>query len=328
MKMLAGVGPSIYEDWRNTPVASLISEASPLKTKKGKKTKASRLQEGSPVVSLNRIRIRRMANLLEDERFGGPLLPKCDWEMVEELLQEAQRNPAAQHAVDSYMAGQAATHKTRALDAAGDPHASRQGHLDAIEIHKQGAESARAAKNDRLAHSHDLHVAHHERHAAVHAARKGKHVPQHHVADPYPQQKPADATKHWVAKHHGPAATKPVQHEPDMPGYEGVPKHIQKQAARAQHVTSVAHKVGRGVGDNVHTMKAKAHGHGQASSEHLQTSLHLFHSGDHKRALQHFNAAVKEKGHHHKVMADVDARERQASRRAAPAGPRGGLHSR
>jgi hypothetical protein len=339
-KRLAGIGVA-YDTWQTPP--AVLAES----------------KKGAPV-SRKRVAIHRMAHLLEDQRLGGSVsLPQFDEWRIDRLMEaEAAYAKSAQQHHWGARAATAAAHKQ---DKAGDSKASHEAHAHAAERHRQAAKHLAAAGDTHTAHVHDQWARHHEMHAAHHARAMGgvHHTAHAPVAPAAPAAAPAKkgGLVHrlkqklkgaggidWAAKA---AETEPhravhVQKDPfpskkapphaaaAAAAHKAIDRHQaglgpKQQPAHVKH-SELAMKAGHAATNVSQNPNVSSHGKAQAykraSHEHLHAALSAFHSGDHEKALQHFNAAIHHMNKHSQHMGDVAAQGRQAARRAAPVGPR------
>jgi hypothetical protein len=322
-KRLAGIG-STYENWKKP---DLLDESEALDPKKLR-------------VSLGRMKIRNLANMLEEERIGGSLrLPQFETWRIKRLVTEAETSPAAQAAAQHHMAARKATTAAHETHSWNNPQQSARYHQHAAELHRRAAKHMAASGDARTAHTHDQWARHHEQWAAHHArALGGAHVTQH-APPAAPTKAPAKAPKKkagligklkqklagaggidWSKEAektaHAPKMPKPKAQKDPFPA--SMPSH-EKHAMRAHGAAAGAHELET----NPHVgSEHKAEAFKKASQEHLHAALSAFHAGDHQKALQHFNVAIHHMNKHAQHMSDAAAQGRQRERRAAPRGPR------
>ena len=287
-------------------------------------------------MTLERSRIRRMANLLEDEGLGGTLQMQFDPDRVERLM-EAQ-DPAAQTAAHHHWNARFASSSAHEADKAGNAEASHSHHSHAAEMHRTAAKHLAAAGDVHTARVHDQWAKHHEAHAAAHGKSMKGADHSAHVAPPA-AVKPEKAAKEkkpgilsklksklapkgskvdWGKEAEKTAKVKPVGVHKD-PFKGSAKKKEMGHSERATAAGGEAHELST----NKHVgSEHKAAAHKNASHEHLHAALASFHSGDHEKAMTHFNAAIHHMNKHHDHMSDVAGQGRQAARNKAPAGPR------
>jgi hypothetical protein len=326
-KRLAGIGSS-YTEWKSVAETRDTS------------------------VTVGQARIRRMANLLDEERMGGSLqLPQFDPERIEKLTEAAQADGADPRLKQAMSHHWAARNATGLAHTAGDHHAAQEHHAKASELHKKAAKHLAGAGDPKLAHMHDQWARHHEQHAAHHARVLGGvdhtvHQPPAPAAAP-PAEKPKKAglVSRLKAKLSPKAkeTAQPAVHKDPFPSKKATSHVVSsgkalkklhglqlgvKPKAQASHEkhSELAMKAGHSAAElatnrNVGS-KQKAERYKTASHEHLHAALSAFHSGDHAKALSHFNAAVHHMNKHAQHMDDHAAQERHTARRAATPGPR------
>lgn len=158
-------------------------------------------------LSLAQIHIRKMAGMLEDERFGASHLPTFDWKKVEALMEAAlapdnvhPRDPAhASHkeAAKTHWDARIASAKAHELDKGRDSYTSHKAHGEAAHTHRVAAHLLRAAGDHEFADTHEKWAEHHTMHAHAHAnILRGKHgrnepsTPEPEP-DPFPPKKKA-----------------------------------------------------------------------------------------------------------------------------------------
>lgn len=311
-KRLAGMDLD-YGSWRRPDAASPMSE--PVSQPRGKKNLSeSFVQSTKSTVSISRAKIRRMASMLEEDRFGGTRL-QFDWEDVERLTTEAHQSPEQQALAQHHWDARLASTQAHEVDKGGDPKASHNYHRHAAEKHRVAAKHLAASGDTRTARVHDQWAQHHDQHAAHHAAATGgvQHSAHAPAAAPAaaraasPNEKPKAA-----ASHKSLVAPEVVRAQK---GTDDIGDQSDKHVKAAQQSARVAHHL---AADKTTTNKELAAAHKEASHDHLHAALSLFHSGHHDKALQHFNAAIHHMNKHKDHKAGGMAKKAASLRAAGP----------
>lgn len=336
LRLMAGVGPSMYEGWCRAP-----EEGAPLV----ESTEAPGSRRNS-----SRSQIRRIARMLEDDRMGGRL-PVMEGAAED----QAFRQKAHGHSQAAHAASAAADKTGRGSDSA----ASHAAHSDAAEKHKQAARLAGAQGNNKLAHFHDTKAAHHGKHAAMHKADAGaekgffKDEPKHVSVekDPFKSEPKKAKAAHpekekgkkkgllgrlkdkIIAKVKGAggidwaAKSKEIAKKDKKAGKEPSDAEVKAQtrsramariAKRPEYQASKDARRAEKSGSSSDRAKARH----RAGDEHLHKALTHFHAGDHDSAVKALNRAIKHKKKAAGHESDVAAQTRQTARRSDPVGPR------
>jgi len=251
--------------------------------------------EDSGVYTVDRVRIRRLARQLDEERYGaGASTLQFDPHLVEKLMEGA----AHQHLAKQHWDARVATAKAHEIDKGGDSNASYHSHKDAAQLHHNAAQQLSAAGSHQTAAVHAAWAHHHERHAEHHAMKgKAKSAPAAKAAPTAaPTKVSAPAAKSEPAK----AAPKASA------GYErhADPFKASDHSTTAHRMTQAASALSKGT----HASDKELAGvHQKASQANLVAAVHAFKSGDHDTALRHFNQAIHhatKKTHHEKTGMD------------------------
>jgi hypothetical protein len=336
-KRLAGIG-NHYDAWKRP---SVLDEGAP-----------------EPVVSVQRARISRMANLFENEMMGGSLsMPSFDPQDIERLMEAAITNPRAHAAAQHHARAMAAHKHAHMVSAGGDAKASHDAHAQAAELHRTAAKHSAASGNVRMAQSHDAFARHHDQHAAHHARHLGNIDHTAHQPDEAPETaKPAKSGKKaglvgklkaklqniggggidW-GKEAAKTAPEPKAQKDPFPS-----KKAAAVKTKIHSISNMKPSAPKKTDSEMHSDRAHMHGrvvsrlhadpgtsheqlageHHAASHENLHAALSAFHAGKHKLALSHFNDAIHHMNKHAEHKAAVMSHAAQASRAKAGGGPR------
>jgi hypothetical protein len=291
LKRLSGLGNS-YTEWRR-PLSESVSQKVEKKTAKvpAAKPKAS----SAKPVSLNEMRIKRMANMLTEERYGGRHAMQFDEERIERLMIEAEQSQDHKALVHHHWNARYATAAAHEADKAGDSQASYNHHKHAAAMHAAAAQHMAAAGDNATARTHAQWAQHHEKHAAGHAQ--------------------AMANLQHASKHELPAA--PAHKAlPAKKGSEPEHELHSKRAHQASRLTAHLHD------DPQTSHQELAMAHKDASHENMHAALSHFHRGDHERAMTHFNTAIHHANQSKEHDSAMRAKKAHADRVAAGGGPR------
>lgn len=308
--------------------------------------------------NLANAQIRQIAQTLEEGRIGGTHLPEFDWRLVERLMEEAEYRADAKGLAARHWDARFASTKAAEADKAGDAKSSHTHHSQAAQLHRAAAAHLRAGGGplaaDVMAKTHEKWADHHDAHAAHHA-KKAMSATTAHTSEPEKPQgkfakmaqavkggksdagdssgagkpqgkfaKMAQAAKGGSKSAVSPAPSKSKESDPEdsvaadvAKSHAGVDKETQGHVVRAMKSGMAAHAVSK-ERDPVKTAAA----HKSAAHDSLHAALSLFHGGHHDKALEKFNAAIHHMSKHAAAKDDSAALDRQAARRAEPAGPR------
>ena len=331
MKRLAGIGPMIHENWRRSSFEAPEAPASLEESAPSKK----RVSSSGPVVSINSARIKRMANMLEDERMGGSHHLQFDWVIVERLMQEAQHSGHHQALAKHHWDARFASSRAHEADKAGDPHSSHAHHTQAAELHRRAAKHLAAAGDVRTARTHDQWAQHHDKHAAHQAGRAAHaqaHQPNKHNLPTHDQYAPEPQAKggHHVSVEKDPFPSKKKKPPVALPSsHRRAPEPKKEPVVAPKHATSHwrpgqdgpeptkpvrkkkdlpgyegVSKETQGHAAGAHQSSQVAHGLAQAGA----ASQHV--AAGHKQASHdHLHAALSlfRGGHHDKAMTHFNA---------------------
>lgn len=313
-KRLAGM-ESGFEDWRReSPIVESAEEDS-----------------GIFVISRARARIRRMANLLSEDRLGGTHELTFDWDLIEQLMEAAASSSAHSDAARHHWNARNASAHAHETDKKGDSKASFQKHKDASQLHRNASVMLSKAGDHKNARIHSQWAQHHDRHASYHQSKarkaddaakaKAKSEPAKKGGyevhkDPFKKGSDDDKKAHAKAAldkldkardHHDKTAHMPAPTKPTRTRTSKVSKgEVWGHAAAAMTKDkSISHK------DLADT-------HHKAHRFHLADVVKHAKAGDHEKALAHLHAAI----HHAKKRDEHHDTGMKMKKGPAPAGPR------
>lgn len=275
--------------------------------------------------SRSRAKIRRLANMLSEDRLGGTHELQFDWERVERLMEAAAASPNLAHVGKAHWDARHATDAAHKSDK-GDSASAHKTHMNAVQLHNNAAHHLAKAGDHATANVHKQWAKHHERHAEKHAmkARGGAAKPAAAPAakkgyevhkDPFGSTKQKDADHAKTA--HLPPPTKPTtQADRDKAAAKKSAEDHHKPT-RAQNLSYAAHSMGK---DKSVSHKDIASTHDKAWKAHAGELVKHLRNGDHAKALTSLHAAIhsqKKRDHHHGAGMD-----QKNQRKPSPAGPR------
>lgn len=266
-----------------------------------------------------RPKIRQIASMLEDDRYGGSHLPRLDWNTVEQIVEAA---------IAGSISPEAAKHHIKAVQSSKIAHGERHknaevahaAHKNASQLHRNAALHLRKAGDHRTADAHEKWAAHHDTHAAhaksTHVADKAKaksdapkaskpekgdlgHAATHSkhptdqarssTLDKLDKKDPeGDSKKGFSKKYKDSASAAPAKKDPGSQ-----PKHLKnlkKDTVVAPKHATVHWRPGQG-DEKEPTKPVNKHPHKEAHA-HMIKAIKHFRSGDHDSAMKSFHDAI------------------------------------